>query len=77
MYVDNILKEIEDLIYANNRNWDSVFKAHREVEKFSDLSDAIDGLNQAADALCMVDERLKQLVGMIEMEALSHKVQSK
>lgn len=77
MYIDNIIRDIQDLIYLNNVNWDNVYKTKRDAEKFEDLSDALYGLGQAMDALSLVEERLKQLVDMIEMEALSAKVQSK
>lgn len=77
MYVDNILRDIRDTIYLNNINWDNVQKSKREALRDDDLSEALHGLDQAMDALCMIDERLKGLIDMIEMEALSHKVQSK
>lgn len=77
MYIDNIIRDIRDLIYLNNVNWDNVMKSKREANRDDDLSEALYGLDQAMDALCMIDERLKQLVDLIEMEALSAKVQSK
>lgn len=77
MYIDNIIRDIRDMIYLNNVNWDNVMKSKREANRDDDLSEALYGLDQAMDALCMIDERLKQLVDLIEMEALSHKVQSK
>lgn len=77
MYIDNIVRDIKDLIYLNNVNWDNVYKTKRDAAKFEDLPDALYGLDQAMDALTLVEERLKQLVDMIEMEALSAKVQSK
>jgi hypothetical protein len=77
MYIDNIVRDIQDLIYLNNVNWDNIYKTKRDAEKFEDLPDALYGLDQAMDALNLVEERLKQLVDMIEMEALSAKVQSK
>lgn len=77
MYIDNIVRDIKDLIYLNNVNWDNVYETKRDAAKFEDLSDALYGLDQAMDALNLVEERLKQLVDMIEMEALSAKVQSK
>ena len=77
MYIDNIIRDIKDTIYLNNINWDNVQKSKREAQRDDDLSEALYGLDQAMDALCMIDERLKQLMDMIEMEALSAKVQSK
>ena len=77
MYVDNIIRDIRDTIYLNNTNWDNVQKSKREALRDDDLSEALYGLDQAMDALCMIDERLKGLIDMIEMEALSHKVQGK
>lgn len=77
MYIDNIIRDIRDTIYLNNTNWDNVMKSKREALRDDDLSEALYGLDQAMDALCMIDERLKCLIDMIEMEALSHKVQSK
>lgn len=77
MYVDNIIRDIKDTIYLNNTNWDNVQKSKREALRDDDLSEALYGLDQAMDALCMIEERLKGLIDMIEMEALSHKVQSK
>lgn len=77
MYVENILRDIRDTIYLNNISWDNVQKSKREALRDDDLSEALYGLDQAMDALCMIDERLKDLIDMIEMEALSHKVQSK
>ena len=74
MYVDNIVRDIRDTIYLNNINWDNVQKSKRDA---NDIDEAMYGLDQAMDALCMIDERLKQLIDMIEMEALSHKVRSK
>ena len=74
---DNIIRDIRDTIYLNNTNWDNVQKSKREALRDDDLSEALYGLDQAMDALCMIDERLKGLIDMIEMEALSHKVQSK
>lgn len=77
MYIDNIVRDIQDLIYLNNVNLDNIYKTKRDAAKFEDLPDALYGLDQAMDALTLVEERLKQLVDMIEMEALSAKVQSK
>ena len=77
MYIENIIRDIKDTIYLNNINWDNVQKSKREAQRDDDLSEALYGLDQAMDALCMIDERLKQLMDMIEMEALSAKVQSK
>lgn len=77
MYIDNIIRDIQDLIYLNNVNYNNTYKSKRDAERHDDLADALYGLDQAMDALCMIDERLKQLVDMIEMEALSAKVQSK
>ena len=77
MYIENIIRDIKDTIYLNNINWDNVQKSKREAHRDEDLSEALYGLDQAMDALCMIDERLKQLMDMIEMEALSAKVQSK
>lgn len=77
MYVENILRDIRDTIYLNNISWDNVQKSKREALRDDDLSEALYGLDQAMDALCMIDERLKDLIDMIEMEALSHKVQNK
>lgn len=77
MYIDNIIRDIRDTIYLNNTNWDNVQKSKREALRDDDLSEALYGLDQAMDALCMIDERLKGLIDMIEMEALSHKVQNK
>ena len=77
MYIDNIIRDIKDLIYVNNVNWNNAYKNKRDAERHDDLADALHGLDQAMDALCMIDERLKQLVDMIEMEALSAKVQAK
>ena len=77
MYVDNIICDIRDTIYLNNINWDNVQKSKREALRDDDLSEALYGLDQAMDALCMIDERLKQLIDLIEMEALSAKVQAK
>lgn len=77
MYIENIIRDIKDTIYLNNANWDSVQKSKRDAVRYDDIDEALYGLDQAMDALCMIDERLKQLIDMIEMEALSHKVQSK
>ena len=77
MYIDNIVRDIKDLIYLNNVNWDNVYKTKRDAAKFEDLPDALYGLDQAMDALNLVEERLKQLVDMIEMEGLSAQAQSR
>lgn len=77
MYIENIIRDIKDTIYLNNINWDNVQKSKREALRDDDLSEALYGLDQAMNALCMIDERLKGLIDMIEMEALSAKVQSK
>lgn len=77
MYIDNIIRDIRDTIYLNNTNWDNVQKSKRDAIRYDDIDEAMYGLDQAMDALCMIDERLKCLIDMIEMEALSAKVQSK
>ena len=74
---DNIIRDIRDMIYLNNTNWDNVQKSKRDAVRYDDIDEAMYGLDQAMDALCMIDERLKGLIDMIEMEALSHKVRSK
>lgn len=77
MYIDNILKDISDLIYLNNVNWNNTFKNKKDAERHEDLADALYGLDQAMDALQTVEDRLRNLMEDIQMEALSHKVQSK
>lgn len=77
MYIENIVRDIKELIYDNNSNWNNVYQSKREAFQRDDLEEALYGLDQAMDAISAVDYRLKQLIDMIEMEALSAKVQSK
>lgn len=77
MYIENILREIKDLIYVNNSNWNNVYQSKRDAFQRDDLEEALYGLDQAMDGLSAVDYRLNRLIDMIEMEELSHKVQSR
>ena len=77
MYVDNIIRDIRDTIYLNNANWENVQKSKRDAVRYDDIDEAMYGLDQAMDALCMIDERLKGLIDMIEMEVLSAQAQSR
>lgn len=77
MHVDNIIRDIKDLIHDNNANRGNVHQSKREAFQRDDLEEALYGLDKAMDALDAVSHRLEQLIDMIEMEELSAKVQSK
>ena len=77
MYIEHIIRELKDLKHMNDASWSNTHKNKREAERREDLSDALWGLDQAMDAMTAVTERVNLIIDMIEMEALSAKVQSK
>lgn len=86
MFVDHIIRELKDLKHMNDASWSNTHKNKRDAERHrallgcacaEDLSDALWGLDQAMDAMTAVTERVNLIIDMIEMEALSAKVQSK
>lgn len=77
MYIEHIIRELKDLKHMNNASLSNTRKNKRDAERHEDLSDALWGLDQAMDAMTAVTERVNLIIDMIEMEALSAKVQSK
>ena len=77
MYIEHIIRELKDLKHMNDASWSNAHKNKRDAERHEDLSDALWGLDQAMDAMTAVTERVNLIIDMIEMEALSAKVQSK
>ena len=77
MYIEHIIRELKDLKHMNDASWGNTHKNKRDAERHEDLSDALWGLDQAMDAMTAVTERVNLIIDMIEMEALSAKVQSK
>ena len=79
-------KQASARAYDNKRDADRVFKHVVEGEEGSlksyetvseGLVDASNALDRASEDLLNIEEMLKKLIEDIEMEALSHKVQSK
>lgn len=77
MYIEHIIRELKDLKHMNDASWGNTYKNKRDAERHEDLSDALWGLDQAMGAMTAVTERVNLIIDMIEMEALSAKVQSK
>ena len=79
-------KQASARAYDNRRDADRVFNRVVEGEEGSlksyetvseGLVDASNALDRASEDLLNIEEMLKKLIEDIEMEALSHKVQSK
>lgn len=77
MYIENIIRDIRDIIYDSKRVGGNVCQSKAEAFRDDDLSEALWGLDQAVDGLDLIEHRLERLIDMIEMETLSAKVQSK
>lgn len=77
MYVDNIIRDIQDLIRDAQRGWKDAYDCKREAGREEDVQHACEGLDEAMEKFDMIEGLLLKLKEDIEMEALSHKVQSK
>jgi len=74
MHTDEIIKDIRDLIHDVDQAYWRTFQARAEVKGLVDASNALD---RAKEDLLNLEEMLRTLISNIEMETLSHKVQSK
>jgi hypothetical protein len=77
MYTENIIRDLQDIIHDVKAACGNVRQSKIDAFKYDDLEEALLGLDQAKDVLLGVEDRLVQLIHEIEMETLSHKVQSK
>jgi hypothetical protein len=90
MYVENIICDIEDLIfdvkqagcraYDNRKDADRVFtQSDFDVDQavFDGLICASHALDKASDDFQSIEERLRKIIEGIQMEALSERVQGK
>lgn len=77
MYVENIIKDIKELIYDNRRAWNAVFQSKQEAFRDDDLSEALSGMDRAMDGFADIEHRLNGLIHALEMEMLSERVHRK
>jgi len=78
MKIEDIIRDIRDIIYDTNRNWNNVNQSKTDATRdYDDFELAMSGLDDACDGLSLIEEMLKTLVYNIEMETLSAKVQGR